>query len=136
MHIPKMHFLIHYPDQMRALGPMVRTWTIQHEAKLNFFKKASHLTNFKNIALSLANCHQRWMCYELAGQGLLHNLLGCGPAKSGIRISQIKNEIDDIQRSLIDIIPSLTLEATIFRPVWLVLSIRVTILISLLVQMG
>lgn len=36
--IPKMHFTIHYPDQIKAVGPMVRTWTIRHEAKLNFFQ--------------------------------------------------------------------------------------------------
>lgn len=39
-YIPKMHFLLHYPDQIQATAPMVRTWTIQHEAKL---KQASHL---------------------------------------------------------------------------------------------
>ena len=54
-YIPKMHFLIHYPEQMKAIGPMVRAWTIRHEAKLNFFKQSSRLANFKNIALSLAN---------------------------------------------------------------------------------
>ena len=44
--IPKMHFLVQYPDQIQAVGPMVRTWTIRHEAKLSFFKQASHLANF------------------------------------------------------------------------------------------
>ena len=37
--IPKMHFLIHYPEQMLLLGPMIRTWTMRHEAKLNFSSK-------------------------------------------------------------------------------------------------
>ena len=37
VYIPKMHFLVHYPEQILAVGPMVRTWTIRHEAKLNFF---------------------------------------------------------------------------------------------------
>jgi len=62
--IPKMHFLVHYPDQIQAVAPMVRTWTIRHEAKLNFFKQASHLANFKNVVFALANRHQRRMCYE------------------------------------------------------------------------
>ena len=30
--IPKM---LHYPEQIKAVGPMVQTWTIRHEAKLN-----------------------------------------------------------------------------------------------------
>ena len=39
---PKFHFLVHYPDQIVALGPMVRYWTMRHEAKLCLFKKAAH----------------------------------------------------------------------------------------------
>ena len=57
---------------------MVRTWTIRHETKLNFFKKASCLSNYKSISLSLANHHQRWMYYELAAGSLLHTPLECG----------------------------------------------------------
>ena len=56
---PKMHFLIHYPQQILAVGPMVRTWNMRHEAKLSFFKRASHLGNFINIASTLANRHQQ-----------------------------------------------------------------------------
>ena len=74
-----MHFLLHYPAQMVMIGPMVRTWTFCHEAKLIFFKKASHLSNYENISLGLANYHQRWMCYELAADALLHTPLECGP---------------------------------------------------------
>ena len=64
-YIPKMHFLTHYPEQIQAIGPMIRSWTIRHEAKLNFFKRASRVSNFKNISFTLANNHQRWICYEL-----------------------------------------------------------------------
>ena len=28
--IPKFHFLLHYPEQMAALGPMVRSCTMRH----------------------------------------------------------------------------------------------------------
>ena len=27
-YIPKMHFLVHYPEQMKSVGPLVRTWTM------------------------------------------------------------------------------------------------------------
>ena len=66
--VPKMHFLVHYPKRICRVGPMTRTWTwtMRHEAKLNFFKQASRLANFKNIAQSVARRHQRWMCYELS----------------------------------------------------------------------
>ena len=45
--IPKMHFFTHYPDQMENIGPIVRAWTMRHEAKLNFFKQASRVSNLK-----------------------------------------------------------------------------------------
>jgi len=35
---PKLHFLIHYPEQMLTLDPMLNTWTIRYEAKLCFIK--------------------------------------------------------------------------------------------------
>ena len=54
-YIPKMHFVLHYPDQIQSVAPMVRTWTIRHEAKFNFFKQVLHLTNLKNVAFALAN---------------------------------------------------------------------------------
>lgn len=62
--IPKMHFLVHYPDQIEAVGPMICTWTIRHEAKLNFFKQASRLLN---VSLSLAHRHiaMRWQVANL-----------------------------------------------------------------------
>lgn len=47
--VPKFHFMLHYPDQLISLGPMVRSWTMRCEAKLNLFKRAAHLGNFKYI---------------------------------------------------------------------------------------
>ena len=116
--IPKLHFLIHYPEQMLQVGPMVRTWTMRHEAKLNFLKQASHLANFKNITYSLANRHQRWMCYENAGKGILYAALECGPARHGNGLSLVKEEDIEILGILKETVPDLSLDATIFRPTW------------------
>ena len=115
--IPKMHFMLHYPEQIKAVGPMVRTWTIRHEAKLNFFKQASHLINFKNVAYALANRHQRWICYELASGRLIHAPLECGPSSS-TGVSYVKDKTKDIQDRLFQILPQLNLEASIFHPRW------------------
>ena len=49
--IPKFHFLWHYPTQIVNVGPMLRSWNMRNEAKLNIFKQASRLGNFKNICL-------------------------------------------------------------------------------------
>lgn len=114
--IPKMHFLIHYPEQMMAMGPMTKTWTIRHEAKLNFFKQVTKLDNFKNIALSMANRHQRWICYELASGSLLSKPLECGP---GVGPRKICDESPDIQeglRSLLKISP----HSSVFHPRWVI----------------
>lgn len=35
--IPKHHFLEHYPDLIRAYGPLVSLWTMRFEAKHSFF---------------------------------------------------------------------------------------------------
>lgn len=45
--------------------PLVHTWTIQHEAKLSFIKRASHSSNFKNVCLTVPQTHQLWLCYQL-----------------------------------------------------------------------
>ena len=74
--IPKFHYLVHYPEQILRVGPMQRTCTMRHEAKLNMFKRASRPGNFKNIALSLAFRHQRLLCYELSA-GRLLNMSPC-----------------------------------------------------------
>ena len=51
---PKMHYMIHIPQQKLQLGPMLRSSCIRFEAKHNYFKEIAPLQNFKNICLSLA----------------------------------------------------------------------------------
>lgn len=36
--IPKHHFMIHYPESIRQIGPLVHVWSMRYEAKHNFFK--------------------------------------------------------------------------------------------------
>lgn len=116
--IPKMYFLIHYPDQIEAVGPMICTWTIRHEAKLNFFKQASSLLNFKNVPLSLASRHQRWFCYEMATGKLVHAPLEVGPPECGSSVTLLKHETEEVQAAVGSIFPQINEEATLFRPKW------------------
>lgn len=95
--IPKFHFLLHYPRQIIKVGPMIRTWNMRNEAKLNVFKQASRLGNFKNIASSIANRHQRLLCYELLTHQLLWSPLECGPCDPP---TPIENMPVHIQESL------------------------------------
>jgi hypothetical protein len=63
--IPKMHFMVHYPQQISQFGPLINAWCMRMESKLKLCKRVARYGNFKNICLSVANSHQRWMCMQL-----------------------------------------------------------------------
>ena len=79
---PKFQYLVHYPAQIIQLGPMVRTWNMQNEAKLSVLRRASRLGNFKNIALTVASKHQCLLGYGLSGCHFLDSGIECGPCKA------------------------------------------------------
>lgn len=63
---PKHHFMTHYPQQMRLLGPLVHFWTMRFEAKHRFFKRLAHIVcNFKNILKTLSYRQQMFLCYHI-----------------------------------------------------------------------
>ncbi len=57
---PKMHYMsmIHIPDQILNLGPLVRHSCMRFEARHRYFKDMAPLQNFKNICLSLSERYQ------------------------------------------------------------------------------
>ena len=63
--IPNMHYMTHYPEQILAIGPLVRACAMQYEAKLFLLKNAGRVSNFKNITQTIYSRHQQWACYEL-----------------------------------------------------------------------
>ena len=112
---PKFHFLIHYPDQIAALGPMVRNWTMRYEAKLNLFKSTAHLGNFKNIALTLAQRHQHWMCYQLSSGELLKSLIKVGPGNQPCTLSELPDSLGNITCQSL---PGISKDVRVFTPSW------------------
>ncbi len=63
--IPKHHYLEHYPQLIRAYGPLVFLWTMRFEAKHSLFKRiVRHTHSFLNILLSLAMKHQLMIVYN------------------------------------------------------------------------
>ena len=63
--IPKHHYLEHYPQLIRAYGPLVLLWTMRFEAKHSLFKRiVRHTHSFRNILLSLATKHQLMIAYN------------------------------------------------------------------------
>lgn len=61
--IPKQHFLVHIPSQLFKFGPLIRSWCMRFEGKHAYFKDLSKkIKNFKNIAFSIAQKHQKVEC--------------------------------------------------------------------------
>ncbi|CAG2215378.1 unnamed protein product [Mytilus edulis] len=66
---PKLHFMTHFPDQIKKFGPGRNHWCVRFEAKHNLFKSRKW-KNFRAIEKSTAFFHQRWMCLQqLSGNG-------------------------------------------------------------------
>ncbi|XP_041949692.1 uncharacterized protein LOC121709989 isoform X4 [Alosa sapidissima] len=74
--IPKHHFLEHYPQLIKAFGPLVSLWTMRFEAKHSFFKRVvRHTHSFRNILLSLAVKHQLMLAYHLHSSKIVQSSL-------------------------------------------------------------
>jgi len=94
---PKHHFLEHYPELIKAFGPLVAVWTMRFEAKHSFFKRVVRQTNsFRNILLSLAVKHQHMLAYHLYNTDILK------PALSVSKLSSMPLNIlkEDIQEAV------------------------------------
>ena len=115
--LPKHHYMIHYPDQMEQLGPLIQCWTMRQEAKLNFVKKVSRLSNYKNICKTVAKKHNFWMCYQFQKDP---HLLTPSISHSPKYVSHaLRTEDECIQREFLRLIPCLELESEIKHLKWL-----------------
>ena len=113
--IPKMHYMLHYPEQILALGPLIRVWTMRYEGKLCLLKNGGRLSNFKNIAQSISYRHQLWMCYEFSTNTVFSNHLECGPTS----ISTTLNCQSQVIRSCIsNIVPGISMNVIVSYVSW------------------
>lgn len=63
--LPKHHIVLHYPNAIRKMGPLINYWMMRFESKHQFFTRAAQQTrNFINIAKTLARKHQEYICYK------------------------------------------------------------------------
>ena len=97
------------------MGPVIRTRNMRNEAKLNIFKEAGRIGNFKNIAFSVANRHQSLLCYELASGNLSHTPNEYGPCNEP---QPIEFEPKHIQDALMPLLPGANKDAKLSRPTW------------------
>lgn len=75
--LPKHHIMIHYPQCIRKIGPILHTWCMRYEAKHKFFK--TQLKSFKNITKTLAKKHQS--CMAMYWESFSQYRLTLGPGK-------------------------------------------------------
>ena len=92
--IPKQHYILHYPNQILTDGPLICSWTMRFEGKLKYFKGIAQRGNFKNVSLSLAKRHQRWLSYQLYSENVFTHEVTRGPIIQSI---VIKDECDSAQ---------------------------------------
>ena len=95
--LPKHHFLEHYPQLIKAFGPLAALWTMRFEAKHSFFKRVvRHTSCFRNILLSLAVKHQFMLAYHFHGTDILK------PALSVSNLSTVPVDIlkENIQEAV------------------------------------
>lgn len=62
-YIPKMHYLVHLPSQLKLFGPLRHQWCMRMECKNSFFKRKKY-RNTRNLPKSMSFDHQRWMCCQ------------------------------------------------------------------------
>lgn len=83
--IPKMHYMLHYPSQIRKYGPLVHSWTMRYESKLRILKRASR---HENICKTVAKKHQHLLCYYLNnGRPFFQRNIEVGPTESTSTLS-------------------------------------------------
>lgn len=62
---PKHHFLVHYPEYIRRMGPPIHHWTMRLESKHRVLTEISRRKmNFISLTKTLANEHQERICMQ------------------------------------------------------------------------
>ena len=115
--LPKHHYMLHYPAQIERLGPLIQCWTMRQESKLNFVKKVSRLSNYKNICKTVVKKHNFWMCYQFnKNPYLLTPSVSYSPKYTS---QPLVSEDDCIQEEFLRLIPNLSLESEIKHYNWI-----------------
>lgn len=60
----KLHYLLHYPDNILDFGPVRHLWCFRFEAKHKYFKSVAKISNnFKNLDYTMSHRHELHQCY-------------------------------------------------------------------------
>ena len=71
---PKMHFMLHYPDEIRKHGPLRMLWTLRFEQKHQILKRFLESSRCrKNVCASIASKHEYSMARHRSMPGYLQD---------------------------------------------------------------
>lgn len=102
---PKHHYLEHYPELIKAFGPLSDVWTMRFEGKHKFFKRViRNAHNFKNVALTLAVKHQKMMAYYLDTSSFFRPSV----EMDKVTTASIRSYPEDVQQVFCRKVPQLT----------------------------
>ena len=102
--IPKMHYMIHLPSQMRAYGPLRHQWCMRFEGKNGYLSNKKY-KNFKNLPLTLAKRYQLHIAYNQFGseQGRSLNYLYSGDQLMDGSESDIRTVYPDLAERFMEL---------------------------------
>lgn len=90
---PKHHFLIHYPEVIKKVGPLVLISAFKYESKHLDLKRISNSVNTqKNVPLTLAIKCQLQSCYRFINGRGLQNCFETGKVKGQQSITEAGSE--------------------------------------------
>ncbi len=110
--IPKMHYMLHYSKQIQAFGPLTCTWTMRHESKLNFIKRAASHGNYVNVCYSVTKRYLQSLCYNIHCDTLLSETL-----QSSSYDTELCNM--NLPKELQEIVNATTENTTVFPLKWI-----------------
>lgn len=95
--IPKQHYLLHLPSQIKALGPTVRHMCMRFESKHCFFKQWALKSSFKNICKSLVKHNQLYECSQNVQEKhpIVSRELEMGPVSEVKNVQYIEGKMTD-----------------------------------------
>lgn len=97
---PKHYYLVHYPELIKAFGPLSDVWTI----RFVFKRVICNAHNFKNVALTLAVKHQKMMAYYLDTRKFFRSSV----EMDKVTTASIRSYPEDVQQVFCLKVPQLT----------------------------
>ena len=95
--LPKQHYLLHLPSQIKALGPAVRHMCMRFESKHCFFKQWALKSSFKNICQSLVKHNQLYECSQNVQEKhpIFSSELEVGPVSEVKNVRYVEGKVKD-----------------------------------------